>query len=110
MKKLLLLWMGIFFAVVANAQVNPNNHYVKPHTKSNGVFVEGHHKTNPNSTIRDNYSTYPNVNPYTGKTGTVNPNSGYKAPTYSAPAYKAPVYKAPVYKAPVYKAPNYRKP
>jgi len=31
-------------------------------------------QTNPNSTKLDNYSTKGNVNPYTGKPGTVDPD------------------------------------
>lgn len=49
---------------------NPNNHYVAPHTTSNGAYVSGHYQTNPNSTQRDNYGTSGNVNPYTGAVGT----------------------------------------
>jgi hypothetical protein len=49
---------------------NPNNHYVSPHTTSNGTYVSGHYQTNPNSTQRDNYGTSGNVNPYTGAVGT----------------------------------------
>lgn len=104
MKKILLFSISLLFTIVVNAQVNPNNHYVNGYTKSNGITVQGHYKTNPNNTIKDNYSTYPNVNPYTGKTGTVKSSSSatYKTPTYSPPVYKAPAYKAPTttYRAP----------
>lgn len=55
-------------------QVNPNNTYVNGYYKSNGTYVQGYHRTTPNKTINDNYSTYPNVNPYNGKQGTVQPN------------------------------------
>jgi hypothetical protein len=52
---------------------NPNNHYVQPHTTSNGTYVSGHYQTNPNSTQFDNYGTRGNVNPYTGEVGTRTP-------------------------------------
>jgi hypothetical protein len=39
--------------------------------------VQGHYRTNPNYTNRDNYSTFPNINPYTGKRGTVQPDNKY---------------------------------
>jgi hypothetical protein len=49
---------------------NPNNHYVAPHTNSDGSYVDGHYRTNPNSTQRDNYGTLGNYNPNTGLYGT----------------------------------------
>ena len=63
------------------AQVNPNYHQVSGYYKSNGTYVAPHYQTNPNSTINDNYSTYPNVNPWTGKQGTVTPD--YSTPSYN---------------------------
>ena len=57
------------------AQVNTNNHYVSGYYKSNGTYVSGHHRTNPNQTNRDNYTTKPNINPYTGKKGYIKPDN-----------------------------------
>jgi hypothetical protein len=56
--------------------------YIKPYVKKDGTYVPGHYQTKPNETKVDNYSSKPNVNPYTGKTGTVDP---YKVPEYKAP-------------------------
>lgn len=47
--------------------------HVRGYTKKNGTYVQPHMRTSPNSTKMDNYSTKGNVNPYTGKHGTVNP-------------------------------------
>ena len=44
--------------------------YVNGYTRSNGTYVPGHYRSSPNSTQRDNYSTYGNTNPYTGQRGT----------------------------------------
>ena len=52
--------------------------YVAPYIKKDGAYVEGHYKSQPNTTKTDNYSSQGNTNPYTGKTGTVDP---YKQPT-----------------------------
>lgn len=49
-------------------------HYVHGYTRRNGTYVAGHHQTNPNGTKRDNWSSKGNVNPYTGKPGTVDPS------------------------------------
>jgi hypothetical protein len=49
-------------------------HYVSSYTRSNGTYVAGHHQTNPNDTKYDNWSSKGNVNPYTGKEGTIDPS------------------------------------
>lgn len=41
--------------------------------KKDGTYVPSHQRTTPNSTRTDNWSSKPNYNPYTGKTGTVDP-------------------------------------
>lgn len=50
------------------------SHSVSGYTKRDGTHVAPHHATNPNNTKRDNWSSKPNVNPYTGKEGTKDPN------------------------------------
>ncbi len=46
---------------------------VKGYTKrSTGTYVMPSHRTSPNRTKLDNYSTKGNYNPHTGKNGTVN--------------------------------------
>lgn len=46
---------------------------VKGYIKKDGTYVAPSHRKSPNSTKFDNYSTQGNVNPYTGKEGTVDP-------------------------------------
>jgi len=43
---------------------------VRGYYRSNGTYVRPHYRSSPNSTQRDNYSTYGNYNPYSGKRGT----------------------------------------
>ncbi|MFV8379988.1 hypothetical protein [Flavobacterium sp. LB3R33] len=50
---------------------NPNHVQVDGYYKSNGTYVEPHVRTAPNNTIKDNFSTSPNLNPYTGSIGTI---------------------------------------
>ena len=62
----------------ASAQV-----YVNPYVTKDGTYVEGHHRTAPNSTRSDNFGSQGNTNPYTGQQGSVNP---YAQPNpYQAP-------------------------
>lgn len=60
----------LLFTAPAFAQ---SSTYVKPHVRSDGTYVQGHYRTNPDNNVYNNYSTKPNVNPYTGKQGTVDP-------------------------------------
>ena len=46
---------------------------VRGYVRSNGTYVAPSYRTNPNPTRVDNWSSKPNVNPYTGKTGTKDP-------------------------------------
>ena len=76
--KLLLAALALIFstAVLADTQV-------KGYYKKNGTYVEPHYRSSPNSTSTDNFSTKGNVNPYTGKEGTRNPepNNLYRSPS-----------------------------
>ena len=49
------------------------DHAVRGHVTKKGTYVAPSRATNPNRTQRDNYSSKPNVNPYTGKQGTRTP-------------------------------------
>lgn len=62
MKHLLLLLLISFSAFAQDVWVN--GYY-----KSDGTYIDGYYKTNPNPTVNDNYSTIGNQNPYTGEWG-----------------------------------------
>ena len=70
----------LVFALVtalASAKNSPGSsggsHSVRGHVKKDGTYVAPHNATNPNNTQRDNWSSKPNVNPYTGKEGVKEP-------------------------------------
>jgi|SRR5690348_8591044 len=46
---------------------------VRGYIKRDGTYVMPSHRTSPNHTKFDNWSSKPNVNPYTGKAGTKDP-------------------------------------
>jgi hypothetical protein len=53
---------------------NPRSHAVRPYIRRDGGYVPPHWRSNPNREWRDNWSTNPNVNPYTGRGGSrINP-------------------------------------
>lgn len=44
---------------------------VRSYTKKDGTTVSSYKRTNPNGSQKDNFSAKGNVNPYTGKVGTI---------------------------------------
>ncbi len=69
MKKIILLFMVLCFHCTIYSQVNTHSHYQKGYVKKSGTYVQPHYKTTTNKTNHDNYSTKPNSNTYTGKSG-----------------------------------------
>ncbi len=53
---------------------SPKTENVKGYTKKDGTHVDAYKRTAPDSTKRNNFSTKGNVNPYTGKPGTKDPD------------------------------------
>ncbi len=47
---------------------------VKGYNKHTGKYVLPYHRTSPDKTETNNYSSSGNINPFTGKIGTKNPN------------------------------------
>lgn len=57
----------------SSGYTNSSSHSVRGHVRKDGTYVQPHQATNRNDSKFDNYSTKGNVNPYTGKPGTVDP-------------------------------------
>lgn len=70
MKRLLLL---VSVGLALSSATFARDVYVKPYVTQDGTYVEGHHRTSPNDTKIDNYSSQGNINPYTGAPGTRDP-------------------------------------
>jgi hypothetical protein len=47
--------------------------HVKGYYRRDGTYVQPHMRSAPDSSYNNNWSTYPNVNPYTGQQGTREP-------------------------------------
>lgn len=69
-------------ALLLSSTVFAQSVYVKPHVRSDGTYVQGHHRTAPNNSTLDNWSTAPNVNPYTGQQGKRDPYTTPSVPKY----------------------------
>jgi hypothetical protein len=89
MKFLFTLILFLSF-LICHSQVNPNNHKVKSYYRKDGTYVKSHYRTNRNNTNRDNYTTKPNINPWTGKKGYINPDNQinyYRNNNYNQPIH-----------------------
>lgn len=72
MRNIFLLTL-IFLAQSVAVEAAPGHHSVRGYTKSNGTQVRSHNRTNHNHTQKDDWSSKPNRNPFTGKPGTRTP-------------------------------------
>lgn len=79
--------LGFLLGGLAIAAIAPTvlagDVYVNGYTRSDGTNVPGHHRSAPDASVNNNWSTSPNVNPYTGQTGT-------RASTFTVPAPSPP--------------------
>lgn len=74
MKRYLIGAMALL-AATSGAAWARGSHPVHGYTTKNGVVVVAHRATNPDASRANNWSSKPNVNPYTGRAGTVDPTS-----------------------------------
>lgn len=83
MKKFVFLSMLCLVSVGCFSQVK-----VRGYVKKDGTYVQPHVKTSPDGYKYNNYSSYGNINPYTGKMGAKDkPNSTYNYGTYNYNTY-----------------------
>ncbi len=63
-----LLALAILSAALPCTET-PADQYVQPYVRSDGTFVSGYMRSEPNAYKFDNYSSRGNTNPYTGNPG-----------------------------------------
>ena len=69
MKRSLTILLAVAIICLATLTANADVR-VRGHFRSNGTYVQPHYRSNPDGNFSNNWSTYPNVNPYTGSVGT----------------------------------------
>ena len=69
MKRLITILLATVIVCVASSSVNAYVR-VRGYFRSNGTYVMPHYRSNPDGNFYNNWSTYPNVNPFTGTIGT----------------------------------------
>lgn len=73
--EMLRLFFALLSLVAMAAPALAADTYVPGHFRSDGTYVQPHHRSAPDSNPYNNWSTKPNVNPYTGQPGTRSPDS-----------------------------------
>jgi hypothetical protein len=68
MKKSIILSILLSTFVYSSAAFA--DQYVRGYTRKDGTYVQGHMRSDPDSTVTNNYSFSGNTNPYTGSVGT----------------------------------------
>lgn len=63
---LVALLAGLLVPVLGHAA----DTYVRGYFRRDGTYVQPHYRSAPDGNVWNNYSTYPNINPYTGEQGT----------------------------------------
>jgi hypothetical protein len=56
--------------------------YHNGYMRSDGIYVAPHYQSAPDHSYNNNWSTNPNVNPYTGQMGTRQPTFNDQPPAY----------------------------
>jgi len=84
MKALLAALMAVlaFLPILA-----PADTYVKGYYRSNGTYVQPYYRSSPDRSYNNNWSVSPNVNPYTGKSGTLQPSWNDRPPQRNNNSY-----------------------
>jgi hypothetical protein len=73
MSKMLGALAGLLAIVLSIAPVFAGDVSVKGHYRRDGTYVQPHMRSTPDSSFNNNWSTSPNINPYTGQQGTRQP-------------------------------------
>lgn len=84
--------LALCLALTALVTTSDADEWVRGYFRSNGTYVQPYYRSSADGNFYNNWSTYPNINPYTGRTGTrlTPPSSyGYRYQGYSYPSYRS---------------------
>jgi len=65
--------LAVALLLASSAVLAAGSTKVDGHTRKDGTYVQPHHRTNPDNSRSNNWSSQGNTNPHTGKEGTVDP-------------------------------------
>lgn len=72
---MLRLFFALLSLVALAAPALAADTYVPGHFRKDGTYIQPHYRSAPDGNPLNNWSTQPNVNPYTGQPGTRTPDS-----------------------------------
>lgn len=78
MKKLIAV-LGLALIVFASAVSADQS--VRGYYRNDGTYVQPHYRSSPDRSYNNNWSVSPNVNPYTGESGTRRPTYDDRSPS-----------------------------
>jgi len=81
-----LLLVGLLIAGAVQAQV-----YVEPYTRDDGTRVDGHYRSEPDSSYNNNWSVEGNQNPFTGEMGDKSPTINDRTPNSNEKTFGEPL-------------------
>lgn len=85
----LVIFGLVGFGWIDHAQARGGAVHVSGYTRANGTYVAPHYRSAPDGNFANNWSTLGNINPYTGKPGTLTEPHGSSG-SASAPASSIP--------------------
>jgi hypothetical protein len=85
MFKKILLAATLGVCAILGSQQARADVFVHGYFRSDGTYVAPHFRSDPDHNFYNNWSTYPNINPYTGQMGT-------RLTPPRIPAYRFPSY------------------
>jgi len=74
--------MFVVIALFATQAYAAKDVYVDSYFNNQGTYVQPYHRTSPDSNPYNNYSSYGNTNPWTGKLGTESPYGSSRSSIY----------------------------
>lgn len=97
MKRILTVLLISCFLVILFAPLASADTWVNGYFRSNGTYVQGHWRSDPDGSFYNNYSYKYNTNPYTGRQGTKSYSPLYKSySSYYDGSYSTP-YRSNLY-------------
>lgn len=86
-----ILLAVLFTCIAFSGDQAQGDDYVRGYYRSNGTYVAPHYRSSRDGNFSNNWSTYPNINPYTGQMGSrISPYS----PRISGPSLDYPSYRS----------------
>ncbi|MBW7943354.1 MAG: hypothetical protein H3C64_13450 [Candidatus Kuenenia stuttgartiensis] len=86
MKKTIAISLIVASVFIA-ALTSKADDYVHGYYRNNGTYVKPHYRSNPDRNFYNNWSTYPNINPYSGTRGTRRTTNYQISNSFSTPKY-----------------------